>query len=124
MKKSSRLVMFLTVFTVSKLFAQVGIANASPQATLHVDGAKDNPNKGAPNATQESNDVAVTSTGRLGVGTITPKEKTDVRGAISFNGQAVIDKMGSGTIDYASFSPQARIISWGADTSTNGIISF
>ncbi|MFP3813879.1 hypothetical protein, partial [Bacillus sp. SIMBA_005] len=59
-----------------------------------------------------------------GVGTITPKEKTDVRGAISFNGQAVIDKMGSGTIDYASFSPQTRIISWGADTSTNGIISF
>ncbi|WP_449401336.1 hypothetical protein [Chryseobacterium wanjuense] len=44
---------FLSVFlaVISSTFnAQVGINTSNPQATLHVDGAKDNPAAGAPSA--------------------------------------------------------------------------
>ncbi len=72
---------FLSVFVAvisSTYSAQVGINTSNPQATLHVDGAKDNPASGLPSATQELNDFSVTSSGNVGVGTITPSEKLDV----------------------------------------------
>jgi hypothetical protein len=76
MKKNRLLVLLLLLSTLS--FAQVGIKTSNPLATLHVDGAKDNPASGNPNATQESNDVVVTTAGKLGVGTITPEVKMHI----------------------------------------------
>ncbi|MDR6403289.1 MULTISPECIES: chitin binding peritrophin-A domain-containing protein [Chryseobacterium] len=63
---------------------------------------------------------------RIGIGTITPAERVDVKGAVAFTGQAAVNKTGAGTIDYAfpTSSPQTRILSWGPDTATNGTISF
>lgn len=78
MKKNFRLVMLFTVLSVAKLIGQVGISTNNPLATLHVDGAKDNPNMGIPNSAQESNDAVVTSTGQLGVGIIKPTTKFQV----------------------------------------------
>lgn len=59
--------------------AQVGINTSNPQATFHIDGAKDNPTTGSPTSTQIANDVAFTSSGEIGIGTLTPATKLDVR---------------------------------------------
>lgn len=45
---------------------------------MHVDGAGDNPKVGAPSATQQANDFVVTSTGNVGIGTITPNRKLEI----------------------------------------------
>ncbi|GAA5083817.1 hypothetical protein GCM10023210_02900 [Chryseobacterium ginsengisoli] len=69
----------ISVMTFSMIsFAQVGINTNNPQSTLHIDGSKDNPSSGVPTATQQLNDVAITSAGNLGVGTIAPTEKLDI----------------------------------------------
>ncbi|WP_370899666.1 hypothetical protein [Chryseobacterium gossypii] len=70
MKNKSFTVIALTLFW--SLSAQVGINTTNPQASFHVDGAKDNPLTGAPSAAQQSNDFAVTSDGSVGIGTTTP----------------------------------------------------
>lgn len=59
---------------------------------------------------------------KVGVGSIAPNEKLDVAGAVAFNGKAAVDKTSAGTIDY--FTGQSRVLSWGPDASTNGILSF
>ncbi|MDR6460033.1 hypothetical protein J2786_003156 [Chryseobacterium vietnamense] len=68
-------------FTISHLKAQVGINTSNPQAIFHVDGAKDNPLSGAPSSTQMGNDVAITSAGEIGIGTLTPATRIDTRSA-------------------------------------------
>jgi len=78
MKKNRALAILLIVFCSLSFNAQVGIGHANPQSTLHVDGAKDNPSTGAPSAAQTSNDVVVTKTGKLGVGTIAPEVKMHI----------------------------------------------
>lgn len=54
------------------LFSQVGVGVVNPQATFHVDGAKDNPATGLPTVAQQLNDFVVTSQGFVGIGTTTP----------------------------------------------------
>lgn len=75
MKKSISAFCFL-ISVVS--FAQVGINTTNPQTILHVDGAKDNAATGAPTAAQQLNDFVVTSTGNVGIGTVTPQKKLDI----------------------------------------------
>jgi hypothetical protein len=58
--------------------AQIGVNTPNPQTALHIDGAKDNPATGIPTAAQQTNDVAVTQQGRLGVGTIAPTNSLEV----------------------------------------------
>ncbi|WP_415328917.1 hypothetical protein [Chryseobacterium sp. MMS23-Vi53] len=99
-KKYVILVMLSSLCTV--MHAQVGINTPSPQGILHVDGEKDNPISGVPNATQQSNDVVVTKTGNLGVGIINPNLKMHVvaNAANSFR-YTLIDApagAGSGTV--------------------------
>jgi hypothetical protein len=53
-------------------YAQIGIQTNNPQATFHIDGAKDNPETGTISAAQQANDVVVTSTGAMGIGTAAP----------------------------------------------------
>ncbi|KAB1232000.1 complement C1q domain-containing protein [Chryseobacterium viscerum] len=72
-------ILILLCFTISHSKAQVGINTSNPQTTFHVDGAKDNPSSGAPSSTQIANDVAITSAGEIGIGTLTPDVKIDTR---------------------------------------------
>lgn len=71
------LLALLSMSTIS--YAQVGINTSNPQTTFHVDGAKDNAATGTPTVTQQANDVAVTSQGRLGVGTVVPANALHVK---------------------------------------------
>ncbi|MBB4805513.1 hypothetical protein HNP38_000785 [Chryseobacterium defluvii] len=71
------LLVFLVSFTAN---SQIGINTTNPQAILHIDGAKDNPATGAPSAIQQSNDLAVTSAGRVGIGTIIPTAQLQTTG--------------------------------------------
>lgn len=56
---------------------QAGVNTKNPQAVLHVDAKKDN----SP-TTQEADDFVVTSAGSVGIGTISPTHKLDIRGKI------------------------------------------
>ncbi|UWX61173.1 hypothetical protein N0B40_02610 [Chryseobacterium oranimense] len=60
------------------LCAQIGINTNNPQASFHIDAAKDNPLSGAPSAAQQANDFVVTSTANVGIGTTSPTDKLDV----------------------------------------------
>lgn len=78
--KKTRFYSLLAVFSISTInYAQVGISTSNPQATLHVDGAKDNAATGTPTPSQQANDVVITSQGRLGIGTITPANALHVK---------------------------------------------
>lgn len=61
------------------LSAQVGINTSNPKAMFHVDGGKDNNTTGTPTVTQQANDFAITTTGNVGIGTITPGKKLHVK---------------------------------------------
>lgn len=59
--------------------AQVGINTSNPQAIFHVDGWKDNPASGNIASIQAANDMVITSSGELGIGTLSPVVKIDAR---------------------------------------------
>lgn len=69
MKKFVLLTAFLMALS-SK--GQVGINTSNPQGVFHIDGNKDNPATGIPTALQQTNDVVVTPTGSVGLGTVSP----------------------------------------------------
>lgn len=79
-----------TIFTTSFLllsilaFSQVGINTGNPHAIFNVDGAKDNPSTGIPNAAQQANDFVVTSSGNVGIGTVTPAYNLEANGSVAF----------------------------------------
>ncbi|NDW08804.1 hypothetical protein D0T56_03930 [Dysgonomonas sp. 520] len=63
----------------SYLSAQVGIKTENPQALLHIDAqSKTNPATGAPSKMQQSDDIVVTSDGKVGIGTIAPASKMEI----------------------------------------------
>ncbi|QQY33640.1 Uncharacterised protein [Chryseobacterium gleum] len=63
----------------SLAFSQVGINTPNPQGSFHVDGAKDNVSTGVPTVAQQSNDFVVLSNGNVGMGTVSPTNKLDIR---------------------------------------------
>lgn len=75
MKKIIYLLAGISFVTLS---GQIGISTQNPQATLHVDGAKDNPLTGSPSTAQGLNDFVVTNTGSVGIGTIAPTQKLEI----------------------------------------------
>ncbi|UKB78329.1 hypothetical protein [Chryseobacterium sp. MEBOG07] len=95
-------------------YAQVGINTTNPQATLHVDGGKDNPTTGAPTIAQQANDVVVTATGRIGIGTTTPSQKLEIQTggtpASPVPGFKLVD--GNQTDNYALVSDVNGIGTW------------
>lgn len=80
MRKNVSILMFIASGIFLLIHAQVGISNSNPQGTFHVDGAKDNPAVGVPTIAEQANDVVVTSTGRVGIGTTLPTEMLDIVG--------------------------------------------
>lgn len=77
--KKNAIILFAIAFS-GFAFSQVGISTSNPQGTFHVDGAKDNPATGTPTAAQSLNDMVITSTGNVGVGTVAPAAKVDIIG--------------------------------------------
>ncbi|MFP3832745.1 hypothetical protein [Chryseobacterium sp. SIMBA_028] len=68
------------------LNAQVGINTSSPERVLHVDGQK---NTSASVLSTYYDDVVVTSTGNMGVGTKSPKTRLDLRSPEKVNAMGV-----------------------------------
>ncbi|MGJ1447545.1 hypothetical protein ACR79S_13605 [Sphingobacterium spiritivorum] len=75
---TTSLLLLLWISGLATLQAQqAGVNTKNPQAVLHVDAKKDN------NPTvQEADDFVVTSSGNVGIGTISPTHKMDIRGKI------------------------------------------
>jgi hypothetical protein len=67
----------ILIFPTAKMAAQTGFFTPNPMQPLQIDAAKDNGT--APDAAKLSNDVVVTSDGKLGVGLLNPVTKVDVR---------------------------------------------
>lgn len=64
-------------FLITKaLFAQVGVGTTNPQQILHIDAARNN-NTSIQN--NHEDDVVVTAEGKLGIGTINPLTRVDLR---------------------------------------------
>lgn len=86
-----------TIYTISVLLfsfylhAQVGVNTENPQQLFHVDGKKDNPNSGAPNATQQINDVVITENGQIGVGTSSPTRKLEINNGATAGAIKIVD---------------------------------
>lgn len=72
-----KLLTCILIVSASKITAQVGFFTPNPSHPLQIDAAKDN--GATPDATKLSNDVVVTSDGKLGVGLLNPVTKVDVR---------------------------------------------
>lgn len=74
-----KLLTFILVFPACKISAQIGFFTPNPLQPLQIDAAKDN--GATPDAAKLSNDVVVTSEGRLGIGVLNPITKVDLRSA-------------------------------------------
>jgi len=57
----------------------VSFGTATPQAMFHIDGARDNNINSAPTTAQQVNDIVVNTSGNIGIGTINPTNKLDIR---------------------------------------------
>lgn len=98
MKKKTLLLVGILSMGIS--YAQVGINTQNPQGVFHVD-AKSDTN----GTTGTGDDIIVTSRGYMGIGTIEPKERLDLRGTIRIvdgnqgtgNIFTAIDTNGTGT---------------------------
>lgn len=64
---------------------QTGVNTRNPQGILHVDGKGDNPKNTTPTAQQAANDVLIDNKGFIGVGTLNPKVKLDLRSVVDYN---------------------------------------
>ncbi|MBB6331772.1 hypothetical protein HNP24_002722 [Chryseobacterium sediminis] len=62
-------------------FQNIGFGTATPQAMFHIDGGKDNNINSAPTSAQQVNDIVVNTSGNIGIGTINPTNKLDIRSA-------------------------------------------
>lgn len=81
--------LFILLYAIYGLNAQVGINTKSPLGVLHID-AQANTN----GITNTEDDVIVTSEGRLGIGTIAPITALDIRGQLRIvDGSEGVDKV-------------------------------
>ncbi|PKF74494.1 hypothetical protein [Chryseobacterium sp. PMSZPI] len=74
-----KIIMLSGVLFSGLAFSQIGVNTPNPQGTFHVDGAKDNASTGVPTIAQQANDFVVLNNGNVGVGTVAPTNKLDIR---------------------------------------------
>lgn len=106
--------------SVGMAFAQAGptgIGTRNPQGPLHIDGTKDNDATAPtlPTSVQAANDVIVDrTTGFIGVGTLAPKVKLDMRSATGTNSENALglgtttmlaSAAGAGAVRYDAITP-------------------
>lgn len=80
-----KITLIILLFSGSFFQAQVGIKNANPQGTFHIDGQQNNPVTGTPNASQSIDDFVIKSDGKVGIGTVTPQANLEVKGTVRFS---------------------------------------
>ncbi|GEN72694.1 hypothetical protein CLA01_27660 [Chryseobacterium lathyri] len=97
MKKNVLTLVALLVSAVA--FSQVGINTANPQGVFNIDGGKDNNTTGVPTATQQANDIVVTTSGQLGIGTTQPRAKLHVAAGTAIQIDPEIRLGGTATSD-------------------------
>ncbi|MGV2451624.1 UNVERIFIED_CONTAM: fibrinogen-like YCDxxxxGGGW domain-containing protein [Ralstonia mannitolilytica] len=79
-----RKIYLLTTVLLSILsYGQVGVNTANPQGVFNIDGAKNNPNTGAPTTGQQADDFVVLSDGKTGVGTTVPTHQLHVKALVN-----------------------------------------
>ena len=91
----------------ASVFAQqgnVGINTVNPQATLHIDGGRDNNTTGVPTAAQQLNDVVVTKEGFVGIHTSEPKAHLQINVPTSRSPFAIFKNTEHAREDDALFS--------------------
>lgn len=80
MTMKKKVLLLMGIYSVgTMLWAQVGINTDNPQGIFHVDAAADNATSFP---LKYENDVIVTADGKLGIGTITPQARLDLRGSL------------------------------------------
>lgn len=115
MKKS--IFIYGILFPILGFSQNVGIGTTAPQQVVHIDAQKNN-NNAAPTPTQAQDDVVFTNQGYVGVGTITPIARLDVRGTGAKNAIAIgtssqtASNAGAGAIRYVNNGT-----SWGIEYS-------
>lgn len=104
-----RLLLLFLLGTTFSLFAQVGINTKDAIGTFHVDGKIDNLK--TPTDEQADNDFIVTTNGNVGIGTIDPTTKFDLRSNSNSNNALGIgftsrkaESVGAGVIRYINTS--------------------
>ena len=98
-------------------YSQVGINTSNPQNTFHIDGSKDNASTGAPTATQQANDVIVTTSGNVGLGTVSPSAKLEINNGTVNGALKIIDgTQGDGKV---LTSDANGLATWKSPTVTN-----
>jgi hypothetical protein len=75
-KKKQMILLFIGLFTIGMLQAQVGINTKNPQGVFHIDG--DGKNSAIPTAAEQLNDVIITEDGNVGIGTLNPQVKLHI----------------------------------------------
>ena len=115
----------IPLFCAVFLNAQIGIGTKNPQTTFHIDANKDNPTSGTPTSNLQKDDVVVTNDGKLGIGTINPAVRLDVRSANNNNSSigigyttATASEAGAGAIRYYDVSGGLLQVSDGNTWST------
>lgn len=89
MKRNIILLITITVLPLSG-YGQIGINTDNTHGLFHIDAASTaastNPAVGSPSILQQSDDLCITNSGSLGLGTIQPSEKLDINGIIRIQG--------------------------------------
>ncbi|RKS26062.1 hypothetical protein CLV94_1114 [Flavobacterium endophyticum] len=81
--KNRLVTILLGALATGSVYAQnTGVNTKNPKSPLHVDAGKDNNASGDPDAAQQANDFIVTNAGNVGIGTLSPSHKLDLRGKI------------------------------------------
>ena len=114
MKK--KILLLMGIFSIGILCAQVGINTNNPQRLFHIDP------KGDTNGTDNtSDDVIVTESGNIGIGTIAPTSKLHIKTDSSVPGLRIVD--GNEDEDHILVSDAAGNATWKPnDLSSPGVI--